>query len=1283
MFATEIDESLLSMSTPEHLPSTVDPAMNPHEPKATYANILEDLAAIETEAETIKNVLREGPAFGNERAEHYEALQRLQLRADAYSNLPPNAAHVIARRKDVNGSIGNIIETFGLDGLPNVIITGPQPGQRPDGNLFPKPVHRDQCAPQEVTHSAPCDVESEHVNSTAVQQSEPTVLPECNDVIRDGVLVGNVARLHQIARKDDSIAVEYIDPITNESRQLTGTVTDIRKQKKHAKRATPSVVHALLSDETGTKRSTQVPWSEARITRIVLSGTRAKPVSQVTQPPCQTDMKRNETGSESQMSLNACVAALDLATESQASLSEAVNNIDLAELAPESQLSLSSALAKTTLEPVKPTQQNSTLTRSISKKPASAKQPTPSTATASKTSKPATAPKATTSQTGTGPKQFLTPVRPDVTLSNEAALQLLRDHVATHRKITAKETATFATQCAGAFASYDGYDSEPDKLVNALMSLVKRTLPTKVSIVDSHIARLRENHRTAVSCEAPTISTSRAFQQAQLLVRDGHYSRAVKLLLREESSPLGAAGLEVLRKLHPDEEDLEEATRTLNGVKIAKIEADDLIKIIRNGCDGRAPGPSGWTEELLLAACTNEQFKNALTIFIRDIINNDVTEHTRTMLTSCRLFGIQKPTKQNQGGETKAAEIKVRPIAVGEVFLKIACQYIYAIVLPQLNECVGPHQYGNRINGTETVIHATRKFIRENNKAVLLTLDCRNAFNSMLRRAMAEGLEAFSNKLFQMINLFRLAYAQPSDLLVRFEGDTIIIDSKRGSRQGDVFGGALFNIGLATVTKDFHEHFPDVKLWMYMDDITLGGDPDDVARAAIFLQQRLLSVGLEVNLSKSHWYGERETFAKCPAGLERSDEGVVVLGAWITRKPETTAKFLDGKLAELRRFFNTISYCDDAENKGLPPEIALPVLQHCGPARWNFITRTHPPEEMSRHTQMFDAMVLDCFCKISNISDDTDRPLSQQQRALIHLPMRDGGLGITLYTGIATSNYLASVDPQSTSQRDRTLEFNKIMIDKIIVPHPDWNKHRQECAAKGASSWMRPQTHTIQPGTSKLTGDLYRECLKMRLRYDDMPKRTAVSCNYCSMKQTMAPHEFLEHVLGCVHRPTNNVSTRHTAVKKILQQFCLVNAMQVENEPYFKKDKIARNTSHSNHPDLKITMPQSGKVFYVDVTSKNHTSVTHMNKTHAASDKKQESEKRAKYDENAKEENAEFVAFQFGVLSGLNEDAWRFVKMLAREGRSGISADELRHELSCAIAAQNARIRRCAHAIAK
>lgn len=90
-----------------------------------------------------------------------------------------------------------------------------------------------------------------------------------------------------------------------------------------------------------------------------------------------------------------------------------------------------------------------------------------------------------------------------------------------------------------------------------------------------------------------------------------------------------------------------------------------------------------------------------------------------------------------------------------------------------------------------------------------------------------------------------------------------------------------------------------------------------------------------------------------------------------------------------------------------------------------------------------------------------------------------------------------------------------------------------------------------------------------------------------------------------------------------------------------------------------------------------------MNKTHAASDKKQESEKRAKYDENAKEENAEFVAFQFGVLSGLNEDAWRFVKMLAREGRSGISADELRHELSCAIAAQNARIRRCAHAIAK
>ncbi len=82
--------------------------------------------------------------------------------------------------------------------------------------------------------------------------------------------------------------------------------------------------------------------------------------------------------------------------------------------------------------------------------------------------------------------------------------------------------------------------------------------------------------------------------------------------------------------------------------------------------------------------------------------------------------------------------------------------------------------------------------------------------------------------------------------------------------------------------------------------------------------------------------------------------------------------------------------------------------------------------------------------------------------------------------------------------------------------------------------------------------------------------------------------------------------------------------------------------------------------------------------THEAAEKQQEQEKKARYEKMATAEGAKFVAFQFGTISGLNAAAWAFVKQLVAEAPIKLNPKDLQRELVCAIAVQNARIRRFA-----
>jgi len=159
-----------------------------------------------------------------------------------------------------------------------------------------------------------------------------------------------------------------------------------------------------------------------------------------------------------------------------------------------------------------------------------------------------------------------------------------------------------------------------------------------------------------------------------------------------------------------------------------KVTVDELRESISNCCKGAAPGPTGWTEELLLPLFADHFVAAKLALMANDVMNYNVSESIRERLTACRLVGIGKPC----GG--------VRPIAVSDVLLKAVCAIAMKRLGTELPEHFDGMQYGIMFKGgAETVAHALRELINSDPDMQLVALDATNAFNTPSRTSIADA----------------------------------------------------------------------------------------------------------------------------------------------------------------------------------------------------------------------------------------------------------------------------------------------------------------------------------------------------------------------------------------------------------------------------------------------------------------------------------------------------------------------------------------------------------------
>jgi hypothetical protein len=436
-----------------------------------------------------------------------------------------------------------------------------------------------------------------------------------------------------------------------------------------------------------------------------------------------------------------------------------------------------------------------------------------------------------------------------------------------------------------------------------------------------------------------------------------------------------------------------------------------VLHALHTSSRGSAGGPSGWTFEHLRILSGSSEAEDLLADLVILLARGQVPAAARGLYTSSRLIPLDK--RRPDGSRD------VRPVAVGEVFLRLAGRALCLATRGDFARLLLPHQFGVGVScGAESVVRVIQRALHLRRGWVVLALDLRNAFNEVERRAVFEGVERAG--LTHLLPYLQFAYGTASDLRYQAGALSATLDSVRGVRQGDPLGPALFALAIHRCLQHAAELFQDGvqltedeligELLAYLDDLFLMGPIERVAAAYRRLSTDLAELGLAVQPAKCVLY--------CPSGvpldlpeefsaMRRTEAGLEVLGVPLGA-PEFVREHVAAALVHHQRGLEELHGLKDSQ-------MAFLLMRQCVAGRPDFLCRLlDPSQEWLETLQGFDDALWVHLRRILGWRPGDPDPSGADAgvwaaaRDQAFLPVGSGGLGLRSATLLAPLGYLCS-----------------------------------------------------------------------------------------------------------------------------------------------------------------------------------------------------------------------------------------------------------------------------------
>jgi Reverse transcriptase (RNA-dependent DNA polymerase) len=553
---------------------------------------------------------------------------------------------------------------------------------------------------------------------------------------------------------------------------------------------------------------------------------------------------------------------------------------------------------------------------------------------------------------------------------------------------------------------------------------------------------------SVVPCKSDTIPSSSILSQevshkrnkqlerrilgAKLFVENGYLKRAAKhlsapLKLDRTAEELYSSFL----ALHPQTADVSRFPCLPPDTPPILIDPDSAQwkSLLQHMDTGSAPGVSGWNGNYIATLARDPDCCKYLAYLTQRIINNDLDDSIRRLLTVSLLVGIDKPN----GG--------VRPIAIGEILLRLSSIYCMSLIEDaEIRRILHPHQFGVCVpNGCESVVHTVEQALSNTTRPrFVMKIDLKNAFNSVDRGKMLQALFSYPS-LRPLYRFAMFCYGSPSDLVIRDSSHQFFYSSSLMSREGCRQGGPesplLFAVALQHfVLRKLHDDFPSVLQAFMLDDGHIMHDLASVCLEAYesfqFLCENELNLLVQPNKGQFIYYNlndnpndvrdrlddervrlcypERRTMVpvsvrswirqlKIPIFVD----GAEILGTAVGASDEIIGSILHPRLKELHK--DTMSRLTHPR---MNVQHAMLLLRMCLVPKLNYILRTVRPSAVESLAGVCDTLIMNTALAILKIDR---KEMSDHQMKQMRLPMTYGGFGLHAMNDIRHLAFLSSI----------------------------------------------------------------------------------------------------------------------------------------------------------------------------------------------------------------------------------------------------------------------------------